>query len=420
VLFSLLAFNHFATAATLCVNPAGSSGCYSTIGAAVKAAASGDTVTVATGNYAESVTITKTLSLIGAGSSQTIINASGLPNGIYIDGLDNGGLYGVVVTGFTVINANYEGILVTNSSYVVISQNHVASNDQSLNYAAATCPGQPAFETSEGEDCGEGIHLVGVDHSIVANNDVELNSGGILLSDETGYTNDNTISGNQVHDNALDCGITLASHPPSPQAASKLPYGVFHNTITGNNSSGNGLIGIGAGVGIFAPGPGNLNYGNRVVGNILQHNGQPGFTMHNHAAPPGAPAVNLDDNVITGNLISGNGADDADAATAGPAGINVYSVATVNGLVIEGNTIQDETIDVVMNAPGTMTLHLNSLMGGKTGASNTGKGAINASMNYWGCAGGPGTTGCATASGLAATPWLSAPINSTPRGPGGH
>jgi hypothetical protein len=31
-------------------------------------------------------------------------------------------------------------------------------------------PGQPSFETLESEDCGEGIHLMGVDHSTVAKN----------------------------------------------------------------------------------------------------------------------------------------------------------------------------------------------------------------------------------------------------------
>jgi len=90
--------------------------------------------------------------------------------------------------------------------------------------------------------------------------------GGILLSDETGITYVNQITGNSVHDNALDCGITLASHPPSPQATSLLPYGVINNNVIGNSIIGNGLIGQGAGVGIYAPGPGNQAWGNQVIG----------------------------------------------------------------------------------------------------------------------------------------------------------
>lgn len=38
-----------ALAATLCVNPGGTKGCHSTIGAAVSAAAAGDTINVASG-----------------------------------------------------------------------------------------------------------------------------------------------------------------------------------------------------------------------------------------------------------------------------------------------------------------------------------------------------------------------------------
>ena len=64
---------------------------------------------------------------------------------------------------------------------------------------------------------------------------------------------------------------------------------MFSNTIVGNNVSRNGLIGAGAGIGIFAPGPGNLAFGNKVIGNVMENNGLPGVTIHNHAAPPGAP-----------------------------------------------------------------------------------------------------------------------------------
>jgi parallel beta-helix repeat protein len=401
-----------AMGATVCVNPAGNSGCMATIGAAVTAAKPGDTIKIGPGQYAENVVVTKPLSLVGAGAGSTIINAKGLANGIYVDGLDNPGLTNVLITGVTVLNANFEGILVTNTSYIVISQSHVSNNDQSLNYAADTCAGQPVFETNEGDDCGEGVHLVGVDHATVSNNEISQNSGGILMSDETGMTHDNLITGNSVHDNALDCGITLASHAPSPQATSKLPYGVFNNSIVGNTSSRNGLVGGGAGIGVFAPGPGNLAFGNKIIGNVITNNGLPGVTIHNHALVPGAPGINLNDTVIVGNYISGNAADAADAATSGPTGINIYSVAPVYGVIISQNTIVNEAIDVVMNNPGSMEVHMNNLLGGGIALQNLGKGSVNASMNFFGCPGGPGTTGCGTAVG--ASPWLTAPVATAP------
>jgi hypothetical protein len=155
-----------------------------------------------------------------------------------------------------------------------------------LNINNLTCPGIPSFETAEDFDCGEGIHLSGVDHSIVSNKLSEKNSGGILLSDDTGGTHDNLILGNTVEDTPFDCGITLASHPlfqGGPTAA-----GVFHNTITGNNSQRNGfqVPGVGAGVGLFSPAPFTKTHGNVVVNNDLTDNGLPGVAMH--ALSPGA------------------------------------------------------------------------------------------------------------------------------------
>jgi parallel beta-helix repeat protein len=409
---------HSAIAKTLCVNPSGASGCSATIGAAVSAAAAGDTINIGVGQYNEDVVIKKSLSLVGSGAS-TIVNAHGLPNGIYVDGLDAPGLSHVQVTGLTVINANYEGILITNASYVVIANNHVADNDQSLNYATSTCPGQPAFETEEGEDCGEGIHLVGVSFSTIANNDVELNSGGILLTDETAVTYVVQITGNYVHDNALDCGVTLASHPPFSTSSTQLPYGVVNNNIIGNRIIGNGVIGAGAGVGIFAQGPGNQAFGNQVIGNDIENNGLPGVTVHNHAAPPGTPLVNLNAIVIAGNYISGNGADTEDALTPGTTGINVYGVAGIWATEIMENTIENEAFDVVMNNPGAVDLHLNNLLGAGVGVANLGKGTVDAGTNFFGCSTGPGTTGCTTVSGsgVLSSSSLNAIVSTAPTAP---
>jgi parallel beta-helix repeat protein len=412
-----------ATAATLCVNPGGTSGCYSTIGAAVTKARMDyvdngtiDTINVAPGTYKEDVIILAPLSLVGAGPGRSIINATGLANGIYIDGIDapNQHLSQVVVTGFTVENANFEGILVTNASFVTVRENEVINNDLSLNISVPVCPGQPAFETSESDDCGEGIHLIGVDHSTVANNTSEKNSGGILLTDETGATHHNLIIGNLVQDNPFDCGITLASHPPAPSTGLTLPPGVYSNAIANNESFHNGYLvpGAGAGVGIFAPGPGNQAYANVVVNNQLKDNGLPGVALHNHAAPPGAPAVNLNDNVIIGNSISGNGADTADAATPGPTGINVFGVTSITGTLISGNVIKREAVDIATNTPGQVNIHINNLLGGDIGVDNIGTGTVDATENWWGCPNGPGTGGCTTVNGTGVlfTPWLTHPI----------
>jgi parallel beta-helix repeat protein len=409
-------------AATLCVNPNGKNGCSSSISAAVAAASAGDTIQVAEGTYKEQVVITKSLSLVALEKHETIIDAKGWPNGIFINGMaaaPNAGVSGVLVSGFKIRNANFEGILIANASDVTIVDNHVLDNNRSLDIATPACPGIPAFETNEGEDCGEGIHLMGADHSSIVRNDVEGNSGGILISDETGASRNNLISGNSVHENPYDCGITMASHGPATTVipTAKVSFGVFQNSVVHNDSSHNGfqVPGAGAGVGMFAPFPGTATWGNLVFDNDLHNNGLPGVTMHNHAAAPApAPPVNLNDNVIVGNRLSGNAADTADAATPGPTGINVYSVAPVTGTVISQNVFEDEAVDVAFKAPsGQVNAHLNDFNNYAIGVDNLGTGTVDATENWWHCASGPGSKKCASVAGpgVVFTPWLTSPFN---------
>ncbi|HLK64650.1 MAG TPA: right-handed parallel beta-helix repeat-containing protein [Bryobacteraceae bacterium] len=404
-----LCFCQTAVAADLCVNPSGANGCSKTIQAAVTAASPNDTINVAAGTYKESVTIGKPLSLISSGASQTIIEATGLGSGIYVDGIDNKGLANVVVSGFTVQNANFEGILVTNASSVTISGNILTGNDKSLNFAgdSSTCPGIPDFETGEDFDCGEAIHLIGVDHSIVLNNTIQNNAGGILLSDDTGATHDNLIIGNNVSNNVWDCGITLASHPPAALTGSSTALGVYQNTVTNNQAVNNGTKGEGAGVGIFASAPGTAAYSNVVTNNVLTGNGIPGVAIHGHT-----PQQNLNNNSIIGNTISGNGADEADTPTAGPAGINVAGVSPITGTVIMQNTISQEMLAVVINAPGDARIQRNTFPGGGIGVANLRGAAVNADANFWGCAADPtaglsGFAGCSLTMGkITVGSWL--------------
>jgi len=396
-------------AATLCVNRKGSSGCFSSIVAAVAAASANDTIQVAEGTYKEDVIVDKSLSLIGRNKKRTIIDATGLSNGIYIDGIDNPGLSDVVVNGFKVENANFEGILVANASSITIKNSLIVANDRNQT-AAPSCPGIPSFETGESFDCGEGLHLTGVNNSTVSNNTVEENTGGILLSDDTGATHDNMITGNEVVNNPLDCGITLASHPAAALTGSSSPLGVFNNTIMGNDSLFNGLLvpGAGAGVGIFDSVIGTKNFGNLVENNRLVGNGLPGVALHSHTL-----GQNLNDNAIIGNRIIGNGEDTMDAATTGPTGINIFGVSPITGTVISKNKISNESLDIVVNTPGNVSANLNKLHGtGSVGVQNVGKGIVDATNNWWGCAKGPGNFPCSRVNGpgtVLFTPWLTKP-----------
>jgi hypothetical protein len=285
--------------------------------------------------------------------------------------------------------------LVTNAAYITIWGNTVTQNDKSLNPSDLTCPGIPAFETAEGFDCGEGIHLSGVHHSTIAENYVAHNAGGILLSDDTGATHHILVSGNTVLENPFDCGITLASHPPAMITGATSPLGVFNNTIAGNESTRNGLaVGEGAGVGIFDSVPGAKNYGNVVIANKLTNNGLPGVALHSHT-----PGQNLNNNVIVANHISGNHADSDDAATPGPTGINIFGVSPITGTIVSQNIITDEAVDVAVNTPGYVDVHLNNLEGKPWGLANLGTGQVDATENWWGCAAGAGAPGCSAPRG---------------------
>jgi hypothetical protein len=392
-----------AIASAACVNPGGTGGCFSSINAAIAATFPGGIVTVAPGTYKEDVVIGKPLSLIGSGADVTTIDAGGLSNAIYVDGLDNPGLLNVIVTGFTAKNADYEGILVTNAANVMISRNVVTGNNLALSPKGDSCPGQPPNETGEDFDCGEGIHIMGVSYSTLTENVSANNAGGILISDDTGATHDNLIASNVVKDNALDCGITLASHAPAP--GSSAPHnGIIRNIITTNTSQRNGLIGKGAGVGLFSDGSGvGTVSGNTIANNEILDNGIPGVAFHSHVGPNfGLPADNLNGNYILNNHISGNGADLDDTATPGPTGINLNSGmggTPITGTVIWGNKIENESVDIAVNTPAKAAANFNSLLGGDIGVANLGSGSVDATNNYWGCTAGPTSPACSGISG---------------------
>ena len=415
-------------AATLCVSSTGGSPCYTHISDAVNAASAGDVIQVGPGTYYESVTITKPLSVV---TGNAILDATGHNRGFFVNGLAASGLTGtglanVNISGFTVRNANFEGILLLNTSMASVSGNTIMNNNRSL--ASGACPGLDSFETNEQSDCGEGLHLMAVDHSVVTNNTITGNSGGILNSDDTGATHDNVFSFNTVHDNPYACGITLASHPayvpPAVPTGTTIPaaYGVYHNTVYANRARANGNAnGGGSGVGIFASSPGTMAYGNVVVANYLTENGLPGIAMHAHA-----PNQVLNDNVLLSNTLINNAADTEDAATPGPAGINIYSLMPISGNMVVGNSIQQESFDVVVHAPAIpvpstavpAVVQFNSLEGNGVGVANLGVGStVNAFENFWSCPNGPTITGsCSTVSGpnVLWAPWLNTPLPTLP------
>jgi hypothetical protein len=219
----------------------------------------------------------------------------------------------------------------------------------------------------------------------------------------------NLIINNVAHNNPYDCGIVLASHPPAPNSTAP-HYGVVDNLVVGNTSSLNGVKrpGEGAGVGMFSDGTGpGLLTGNTVTNNLLIDNGLPGAILQSHA-----PFDDLHGNSIVSNTISGNGA--LEMATTG---IDVYSALGPSHLadtVITGNVVSNEQVDISVDVPLVMGVHSNSLLGtaATIGLQNAGKGRIDGTYNWWGCATGPGSaSNCSRLSGMRiqVRPWLKKP-----------
>jgi nitrous oxidase accessory protein NosD len=319
---------------------------YTTIAAAVSAAAPGSRIIVCPGTYREDVTVTTPVSIEGIHAT---VDATGLDNGFTLPGP----AAGTRVEGFTVENALGEGILAVSTTNVSIVDNAVERNDKGVRQ-----PGYlPCEVTAENEfpDCGEGVHLMGTTNSQIIGNTIRANAGGVLMTDETGPTDGNVVAHNRVLDNVEDCGITLAGHNPGA-APGGVPNpavaGVYGNLIADNVSSGNGVKGEGGGVLLASGIPigGGAVYNNTVSGNFLEGNALAGVTVHNHF-----PNQDLNGNRIVNNRVGTNNVNgDPDffpVVDPSTTGIFVGTAGNPLTITITHNVIFSNTIGIFLTGP---------------------------------------------------------------------
>ena len=225
---SLLAFGagtaHAAPFGTRYVSPSGHSGAagtscstaaYSDINAAIAAASSGGTVVVCPGTYHTQVVVGKPLNLTGRNGA--VIDAAGraplttagwkVPGSIGIGVL---GTSDVRVTGFKVVDAGFDGILVRLSSHVSVSGNVLMDNG------------------------GAGVEINGSSSSQATGDTAEDNTGGgFTLADDAGPDSHNVVSGNVASHNPGGSGVTLAGYSHS---------GVTDNLVADNVLTDNGTL----------------------------------------------------------------------------------------------------------------------------------------------------------------------------------
>jgi nitrous oxidase accessory protein NosD len=309
------------------------------------------------GTYTGGIVIATSLNLVGEGNA--ILDNQNTGAGIQVTASNSS------LSGFTVENAKYEGILVGSSpaeeggspapsgspvSNVTIDHVTLINNDQGFGTDAGECNATFFF------DCGEGIHFVTVTNSVISHSYIADNAGGILLTDEFGSTSDNLIEHNTVLDNTQDCGITLASHVAQgvPFPTGPYGFGVFRNTIQYNVADGNGVEGEGGGILMAGGGPNTKVYENLVSNNEASGNGLAGVVIHLHV-----PGSDLHGNVITFNHLSNNNLDgDSDFSPPDNKTTDILVAASgppLTSTVIEHNQLSDAYYGIWFNGASSNT-----------------------------------------------------------------
>jgi len=344
---------------------------FRTIQSAVNAAHPGDKVFVCPGTYREQVVVSKPLSLVGLHAT---IDEAGVRPGLKltIPGLGRQTIYAAVVllysriglSGFKVTGAQGEGVLAAGLRQVLsgisITHNAVVHNDLGGGVPPASSYFECAAMGQAPGDCGEGVHFTAVAYSQITDDYIADNSGGVLMSDDTGPTHNNLVADDIVTHNSSDCGITVPGHNPNAlnSRGQRQPRvaGVYDNVIRHNIVTYNGLRGGGAGVLFANATAGTASYDNLVTGNYIAFNGLSGVTMHAHTIRPGQHE-DLSGNTIIGNRIGRNNlrGDPLDSPASPKdlrtTGVLVFSGGTRVRVIIARNLISRNFYGIWLSRP---------------------------------------------------------------------
>jgi parallel beta-helix repeat protein len=252
---------------------------FSTIQEAVNAAAPDDTITVRAGTYIENVEVTKSITLIGENSNNTMIDGG---EGASVVNVTN--VYNVEIRGFTIQNGGYgiylyessnatisgntvtnnldHGILLTFSPNNSLSNNVMTGNPRNLNVMGLelshfiqdiddsnTVEGKPVYywiskhNMTVPSDAGH-VTLVNCTGITVKNLNLTKNNEGVFLV----YTTNSTVTNSTMIDNWS--GIFF--------------HGSSHNTVYGNNITDNDF-----GIGLYDSND-NVFYHNNFIDNPTQ------------------------------------------------------------------------------------------------------------------------------------------------------
>ena len=246
-------------------------GGYSTIQAAIAAAADGDTVQVAAGTYHERLSwSSKSIRLIGAGAGLTIVDADGVGSCLYLNGVPSTAL----IRGFTFTGglASWGGGIFLYYSSPTLMDNTITGNTSTYDWIGGG--GICVYLSSP--------TLIG---NVITENSAPILGGGVYVYGASSPI----LNDNKITDNAAPNGAGIHVNGAS--------LTMTDNEITGNQATGSG--GRGAGLAMYSA-SGSLT-GNTITGNTA------------HGTWPGGGGILLDTSspTLTGNVISDNAAPSA-------------------------------------------------------------------------------------------------------------
>lgn len=346
------------TSPNICVKPGGGDGCRATIGEALAAATSGQTIGVAAGTYIENVVINKTVTLEGGWNlsfnvldpiaNLTTIRSAGPDFLSVIDIRGQSGNTAAVaptIEGFTVTGArsanNHGGGIFMRDSNAVIRNNTIKDNTATfLGGGVFVQRGAPRFENNRIEN------NTGTDSAT---------GGGISLEGSQAVLIGNTISGNSVTPAGKGGGIGVVEGGPVV---------LIDNIITDNTAS---PAGQGVGGGIYVDNVSSLNVtGGRITGN------RPGLTGSGSALYSINSTINPMNVLLDRVLIQNNNGGTIGNNTGGSSALYFSgTLFTLSNAILSGNS--NSVAGVVYAAPNSSgllvnnTFAANGLLPGRTG-----------------------------------------------------
>lgn len=286
-------------AATRCVNPSGTGGCFASIQAAVNASAPGDTVTVGAGTYDEAVTINASLTLTGAGPGATILDHNSQPTGCACITVNSGT---VIISGFTTAHGT-SGAAIRNSGQTTVTNSLLTGNSGGVGNEAGGV--MTVINSIMSGNAGGAGNLSGGTLTVIMSTiqqnygtGIDNEQGGTMTVMSTTITNNGSPnqSGGGGVTNLGNLNITASTIVGNQAAAGGgiQNWGtltVLNSTITGNTTSAGSML--------YVPGLGLIAYAGAatLTHTTVSNNPAPGVPFPQAVAAAGG-SVTITDSIL--------------------------------------------------------------------------------------------------------------------------